>query len=102
LENIHNQIKLNRSKQIEAISISSFKDIGRILKIRRYREDDYNQMTLLENIQKYQERKNGKEHISNDNLIRDDPADKNKELAEKLEANAKKAKEEEKKVNLSF
>ena len=93
-----NQSFIQRSKQIEVISISCFKEIGRILKIRRFREDDYNQMTLLENLKNYEDKKKGNMSDLDNEIIVDDPADKNIELAEKLESNAKKAKEEEKRV----
>ena len=95
---IVNQSFFQRSKQIEVISISCFKEIGRILKIRRFREDDYNQMTLLENLKNYEDKKKGNMSNLDDEIIVDDPADKNREIAEKLESNAKKAKEEEKRV----
>ncbi len=68
------------------------------MKIRRFREDDYNQMTLLENLKNYEDKKKGTVSDLDNRLIVDDPADNNRELAEKLESNAKKAKEEEKRV----
>jgi len=70
------------------------------LKVKRYHEDQLVQKTRLKDVKNFEKRLEGKpiDSDSNSNLTEDDPAEKNKELAEKLEANIVKAKEEEKKV----
>jgi hypothetical protein len=72
------------------------------LKRKRYREDEFIQKTRLKDIKKFEKKLEGKtsDSESNSNLTEDDPAENNKELAEKLIANSKKAKEEEKKVKI--
>ena len=67
------------------------------MKLRRFREDEFIQTTRLKDIKKYERKLEGKKSDSDSNVSgeAEDPAVSNKELAEKLEANIKKAKEEE-------
>jgi hypothetical protein len=79
--------------------LDCFKEIGRLLKLKRYHDDEYIHRTRLEDIKKYEKEQEGKTSDSESVQSENDPANNDKELAQKLEMNKKQAKEAENKVN---
>jgi hypothetical protein len=95
-----NLLIFKRSDQIQAISLDSFKEIGRLLKLKRYHDDEFIHRTRLEDIRNYEKEQEGKTSDSESVKSEHDPANNDKELAQKLEMNKKQAQEAENKVNL--
>ena len=86
---------LNSGKTIKSQSENAFKEIGKILKLRRYQDDNRVHKSRIQSLKTL----NSTNSIGDDDF---DPADYNPDLFKKLEENKKIAEEKEKKVCFNY